>query len=131
MAYEIGLNLFKSKIVWVSGPHKGGESDLIIFRKEDGGLKSMLPNECSAIGDKGYIGDAKVSVNNRSDSDAVKKFKKTARARHKALNSRLKEFAVLSECFRHKIEKHKIAFEAVCVIVQYSMDNGRPLFPIE
>ena len=59
-----------------------------------------------------------------------KKLKKTARARHKALNGRLKEFVILSGRFRHKIEKHKIAFEAVCVIVQYSMENGRPLFPI-
>ena len=36
----------------------------------------MIPNECSAIGDKGYIGDTKISVNNKSYSDAVKKLKK-------------------------------------------------------
>ena len=129
VAYEIAVHLFESKIVSISGPHQGGHSDLVIFRKEDG-LKSKIPDHCTAIGDKGYIGDEKVSINNRYDSEAVKQFKKHARAGHEALNGRLKEFAILSKRFRHKIDKHKIAFEAVCVIVQYSMENGKPLFEV-
>ena len=129
VAYEIGMHLFENKIVWISGPHQAGETDLVIFRKENG-LKDNIPDGCNVIGDKGYSGDEKVSINNRQDSDAVCKFKKTARAPHEALNGRLKEFVILSGRFRHKIEKHKIAFEAVCVVVQYSMENGRPLFPI-
>ena len=76
VAYEIGVDLFESKIVWVSGPHKAGETDLVIFRKPDGGLKTRIPNDCFIIGDKGYAGDEKVSINNRQDSDEVKKFKK-------------------------------------------------------
>ena len=126
VAYEIGVDLFYSKIVWMSGPHKGGESDLVIFRKDEG-LKAKIQNGCKVIGDKGYVGDEMVSVNNRYDLDEVKKFKKFARARHEALNGRIKEFAILNERFRHAISKHKIAFEAVCVIVQYTMENGRKL----
>ena len=110
----------------MSGPHKGGETDLIIFRKDEG-LKAKLQNGGKAIGDKGYVGEEKVSINNRCDADDVKKFKKVARARHEALNGRLKEFAILSERFRHAISKHRIAFEAVCIVVQYSMENGRKL----
>ena len=113
----------------MSGPHKGGEHDVTIFRK-DGGLKSKLPDGCKVIGDKGYQDDEKVSINNRCDAKDVRKFKKVARARHEALNGRIKEFSVLSERFRHKIDKHKIVFEAVCVVVQYTLENGRPLNPI-
>ena len=53
-----------------------------------------------------------------------------AHARHEAFNGRLKSFKVLAEKFRHGQEKHKSVFEAVCVIVQYDMENGRPLFDI-
>ena len=126
MAYEIGVSLFESRIVWISGPIQGAEHDLTIFQK-DGGLKSKLSNTCKAIGDKGYVGDEKVSIKNQFDSDEVKLFKRKARARHEELNGRSKEFAILSERFRHSIAKHQIAFEAVCVVVQYTMENGRPL----
>ena len=76
VAYEIGVHLFDSKIVWLSGPHKGGETDLVIFRKEVGGLKSMIPHDCYLIGDKGYVGEERVSVNNRADSKQVQSLKK-------------------------------------------------------
>ena len=113
----------------MSGPYKGGEHELPIFQK-DQGLRSKLPDGSKPIGDKGYQGDEKVSVNNRLDSEEVRTFKKVARARHEALNGRLKEFSVLSGRFCHKIEKHKTVFEAVCVVVQYTLENGRPLNPI-
>jgi DDE superfamily endonuclease len=120
VAYEIGLDLQLNQIVWTSGPHKAGETDLVIFRKE-GGLRDRIPEGFKIIGDKGYMGDE------------VRIFKRIARARHEDLNGRLKRFDILSERFRHKIVKHKIAFEAVCVLVQYTLENGQPLhsIPIE
>jgi hypothetical protein len=57
-----------------------------------------------------------------------------ARARHESFNKRIKQFKVLSECFRHakgaNFKKHKIVFETICVIVQYEMENGHPLFDV-
>jgi hypothetical protein len=38
--------------------------------------------------------------------------------------------SILSERFRHSIQYHKIVFEAECVITQYNMENGHPLFEI-
>ncbi len=53
-----------------------------------------------------------------------------ARARHETFNARIKNFACLDSRFRHGISKHKICFEAVCVIVQYQLENGAPLFDL-
>jgi hypothetical protein len=64
----------------------------------------------------------------RAADERVAKFKSRARARHESFNGRLKFFDILQNTFRHGEARHKIAFEAVCVIVQYQMDNGSPLF---
>jgi DDE superfamily endonuclease len=63
VAYEIAIDLEESKIAWISSPHQAGETNLVIFRKPDG-LLSRIPEGCKIIGDKGYIGDNIVSVNN-------------------------------------------------------------------
>jgi hypothetical protein len=88
-----------------------------------------------AIADSGYSGvrGGGVSTPNRLDTAEVKEFKRRARARHENFNGRIKNFGILSQTFRHKInrvEKHQTAFEAVCVIVQYQLENGSPLFEI-
>jgi DDE superfamily endonuclease len=104
-------------------------TDLVIFRKE-GGLKDHIPDGFKAIGDKGYIGEEKISLKNQLDSLPVKTFKRIARARHEDINGRIKRFDILSERFRHGPNKHKAAFEAVCVIMQYNLENGHPLHTI-
>ena len=53
------------------------------------------------------------------------------RARHESFCSRIKLFSALDRPFRHGARKHKAVFEAVCVIVQYDMENGRPLWLVE
>ena len=60
----------------------------------------------------------------------VKSFKRRARARHETFNGRLKNFKILAERFRHGVPKHKAVFEAICVIVQYDMENGHPMFDV-
>lgn len=62
-AYEIGVDLFANRIVWMNGPFMAGETGLVIFRKENG-LKSKVADNQKIIGDKGYCGDAKVSTSN-------------------------------------------------------------------
>ena len=53
-----------------------------------------------------------------------------ARARHETFNSKIKNFAYLDNRFRHGMDKHKMCFEALCVIAQYQLENGSPLFDI-
>ena len=126
MSYEIAIHLYDNKVAWINGPFQAGDYDITIFRKE-GGLKTKIPPGKLVIADKGYIGDDQISTPNEMDSNEVKAFKRRARARQESFNGRVKELRVLSECFRSDPGKHEILFEAVSVLVQFSMENGRPL----
>ena len=65
-----------------------------------------------------------------SDSKEVRDFKRRALARQETLFKRFKEFGILRQRFRHGFELHKIVLDAVAVIVQFDMENGRPLFEV-
>ena len=71
-----------------------------------------------------------LALPNHRDSKDLYNFKSRARLRQETFNGRLKFFDVLNQTFRHGFDKHKLAMEAVCVIVQYQMDNGRPIFDV-
>lgn len=129
VSYEVAVHLRESKIVWVKGPFKAGVSDRTIFRVE-GGLKSIMPVGKMLIADNGYTGEAQISAPNEEDTPAVKMYKQRARARHENLNGRLKWFEILNIPFRHNVDNHGVVFNAVCVIVQYALENGSPLFDI-
>jgi len=93
-----------------------------------------MPDGKRGIADEGCRGDPnKLSTRNAFDSKELKEFKNRVKARHETFNSRLKAFAILCGSFRStdkRLEKHKAAFEACCVIVQHEMDNGNPLFKV-
>jgi DDE superfamily endonuclease len=125
--YELGISVFDNALVWMNGPFKAGRHDMQIFRTE--GLKDIIPVGKKVIGDNGYRGEkAVVSTPNSHDPVDVRKFKSRARARHESFNGRIKNFKCLDERFRHGIANHKTVFEAVCVICQYQLENGSPLF---
>jgi hypothetical protein len=134
LAYELGFSTYEQKLYWMHGPRKGGCNDKKMFTT--GGLQArLLAQGKKAITDAGYSGvqGGGVSTPNKLDTPKVKEFKRRARARHENFNGRIKNFGVLSQTFRHKknrLEKHQTAFEAVCVIVQYQLENGSPLFEI-
>ena len=65
---------------------------------------------------------------NLFDPRDMAEFKQRVLARHESFNQRLKSFRCLTTKFRHGIDDHKVAFEAVCVITIYEMENGSPLF---
>jgi hypothetical protein len=72
-----------------------------------------------------------LALPNHRDSKALYSFKSRAQLRQETFNGRLNLFDVLNQTFRHGFDKHsKLAIEAVCVIVQYQMDNGRPIFDV-
>jgi hypothetical protein len=135
LAYELAICVHEPKLVWVNGPFRAGESDSEIFRKLNGLRSKLLPGQM-AIGDRGYAGLPDVSTNNPEDDRVTSTFKRRARARHESFNARIKRFAVTSTAFRcyhdHHGEtvhdSHRACFVAVCVIVQYEMENGHPIF---
>ena len=138
--YEVGVDLFESRCIWLSGPHKAGTyNDAKMF--SECGLKHKLEKSGKvAIADDGYRGfPNQISTANSLDSEAVRVFKVRARQRHEIYNSKLKQFAILSERFHCKNntndkftvdEKLQMCFEAVNVLVQYKMEMGEPLFDI-
>jgi DDE superfamily endonuclease len=114
--YEIGISLFTSHVVWVNGPFPAGQPDIKVFRER--GLKQMIPQGKRITGDRGYRGEPElISTPNPHDPPELGKFKARAQACHESFNKHLKDFACLSERFRHGFEKHETAFVAVCVIV--------------
>jgi len=131
LAYELAVSVHESKLVWINGPFPAGEPDLVIYRKE-GGLRDKMPPGKKAIADRGHCGEdqPQLACRNPFDCDAVKEFKSRASARHESFNGRIKNFNVLEQRFRDHRDKHKQAFEAVCVLLQIEMDNGHPLFDV-
>ena len=138
--YEVGIDLFTSRCIWLSGPHKAGTyNDAKIFKEK--GLRNKL-RKCGkkAIADEGYRGfPGEISSANSLDSEQVSEFKVRARQRHEIYNGKLKQFEVLSDRFRCKnnpkdkltvAEKLQFCFEAVNVLVAHKMEFGEPLYDI-
>jgi hypothetical protein len=129
--YEIAISIFTAKVVWISGPFRGGEHDMTILRK--GGLLDKIADGKLGVADRGYKGEKaawKLSLPNAYDPKELNNFKSRSRLRQETFNGRLKFFNVLSETFRHGFEMHHLVFEAVVVTVQYKMDNGSPIFAV-
>jgi hypothetical protein len=129
MNFEFGLALDKSECVHCFGPFRGGETDLVTFKKR--GLVDLVPAGKKIIGDGIYKSLACASAPNRLDHPAVAKFKRRARMRHEKYHAMLKEFECL-DCvrFRHKKKKLQMCCHAVVVVTQYQMKLVSPLFDI-
>jgi hypothetical protein len=117
--------------VWISGPHRAGKHDKTIFDKA---LTGKIKTGKKAITDRVYglksnpSTHAKLSLPDKVDSKALANFKARARCRHETCNGWLKFFKALSDTFHHNPDRHVHVFKAVCVIVQYQMDNGGKCF---
>ena len=82
-------------------------------------------------GDKAYNGSPNECVTfNAHDHLVVKAFKSRIQMRHEQFNGMLKEYSSLDDRFRHGMEQFKVCFEAACVICQYRMEDGEPLFDL-
>jgi hypothetical protein len=134
-SYELVVSLSESRCIWMSGPHKSGETnDAGRFR--DHGLKEKL-EACGrkVIGDRGYGGYPElISTYNAFDSPPVMKFKSRALRRHEKWNGLLKVFEILSSKFRSKGARRRTrfasAFEACSVITQYNVEIEWPLYDV-
>lgn len=129
-SYEIAAALYEQEILSVRGPYPAGTSDETIFNKP-GGLRDKIPEGKKVVADSGYRHcGAKVSISTSLDDERVKRFKRRAKCRQESINGRIKKFACLTTKFRHDAKKHQACFEALVVTVQYTMENGSPLFVV-
>jgi len=127
LAYEIALSLYVDQIAWFNGPYRAATADITIFRD---GLEARIPDGKLAVGDSGYSSSEKVSIIQENDSEEVRQFKERARARQENINERLKRFDILDNRFRYDAKKHRVVFTAGLVLVQYDIENGRPLLSV-
>ena len=145
LTYELALAIRRQALVWINGPFPAGaKNDGSIFR---GGTKKMkidewdksslyfkMPPNTRAVADSGYAGVSKVTTTHQKHSKSLKKFLTRAKQRQESFHTRLKSFHILEDRFRHgtstknKMDLHKMCVEAVCVIVQYDIENGNPIF---
>jgi hypothetical protein len=131
--YEIAIDVYHSKVVWINGPFRGGESNNNIFGFA---LKAKVQQGKKVIADRGYGNKSsaedceKLSLPNPLDSKELNNFKSWTRLRQETFNGHLKFFGALCQTFHHNPDNHVHTFEAICVIVQYQMDNGGKLYEV-
>jgi len=114
--------------VWIKGPIPASNHDVSVFRSD---LKQKIADGKKGIADNGYRGERNVlSKPNSHDPPELRQFKRRAWSRHETYNGRIKNFRCLDSRFRHGIAKHQMCFETVCVICQYQIENGSPLFDV-
>lgn len=134
LSYEVGLDLFRSKVIWINGPFETGASN-DAGRFSQHGLKDKLKSiKKKCLADKIYSGHDETVTYNAWDQEDVMEVKARAQMRHEQFNGMLTDFNCLVHRFQHPSPppflKHKICFEAVAVLCQYRMDYGEPLFDI-
>lgn len=111
----------------MNGPFKAGPSDSKIFQEK--GLKDQLSqNGNVGIADGGYPGHP--NVLSTPNYHAVKLFKSRALKRHEKFNGMIKQFDCLKGRFRHSADRLQTCVEAACVVCQYKMEMGDPLYDI-
>ena len=107
--YEIVISIWSASIVSAVGSYPCGEfSDVKIFRK---GLKKHLDDNEQVITDSGYTDICCIQPPG-SISQLAKPLCRI-RARNEVVNSRLKQFPVLSKRFPHDLELNSDCFYAV------------------
>lgn len=133
LRYEIALCILTGEICWVNGPWPCGlYNDWKIFN--ECGLRSFLEEHERVEADNGYkAGDPEVvkTPNGVFHPEEKKEIRNRVRARQETVNSRFKNWKILSERFRHKIEDHSKVFNSIAVITQFELKyNNHPLFSV-
>ena len=126
--YKVALGISSGDIVWTSGPYRAGRfPDLTIFCQ--GGLKQkLLNNKEVAVADQGYRGEPEC-INLPEEGSSIHQFTmKHSCDSHETCNRCLKQFGILSKRFRQDIPWHRVAFQAVVVLTQMSLENSTPLW---
>ena len=123
---EIGIHLWESRVVWANEWDVATAHDATIFSAE---LEHMIPAGRLVIADKAYGSEELshvIAAPNPLDSDAVKDFKKRARARHENFNGLINVYGCLKHQYRHGTYKHQKCFDAVVTLCQYGIEDDGP-----
>jgi DDE superfamily endonuclease len=125
LRYEIGVCLQTGWIVWKNGPYPAGSyPDLLIARDS---LYQHFPQGEMYIADSGYRDGGERAVTPSGRNNVFEKMTSSARARHENVNSRLKNFKILSAPYRNVIHTHYIFFHAIVNMVQVEIQTVRPM----
>lgn len=128
LRYEVGVCIQTGWIVWINGPYPAGDwPDLNIAR--DGVCDALAPDEIF-LADGTYADGHGWCDTPTGQENADQWMKGKARARHEDINSLLKQFNVLHNCFRHHRTKHGRVFTAVANIVQAKLQLENPTFQV-
>jgi hypothetical protein len=120
LRYEIGISIQSGDIVWASGGVPCGEYPDIKLAKE---LYVKFAQNEITLADKGYRDRKFFKIPENA-------FEKRVLARHETLNGKIRTFAILSDRFRHQLNKHPIVFHACVNIVQVLINDGEKLFKL-
>lgn len=120
------------QIVWINGPFPCGPCpDIVIFRRAlihqlDRGRGEMVE------ADNGYGGEPQfIRMRDEPEVSTIQFIAKArARARHEAVNGRMKIFGILKGRFRHDLNDHGRVTRAIAVITNLSMGVS-PTFHVD
>ena len=131
LRYEVALGIQSGDICWSNGPFPCGMyNDWTIFNKL--GLRSYLEEHKRVEADNGYsAGDPEVCKTPRGclHPEENRYMRNRLMARQETVNSRIKNFAILKQSYRHKLEDHGDVFRAILVIIQIGIEFcDEPLF---
>ena len=95
------------------------------------GLLGVLDSGEKVIADGGYKGEEAIWAKGHSDNRSTSRMEGVVRARHETVNSRLKNFSVLSSRFRHSLDMHSRCFHACANFLTLVMKNEMPAFEVD
>lgn len=128
MRYEVCVCIATGWIVSILGPFPCGHwPDITIFRNF---TKNRATAEEFILADSGYAGEDMVVTIEDTDDPVVINVISVSRARHEAINGLFKKFAVLDNTFHHDVLRHSVCFNAVAVLVQLHLMQGKGTFSV-
>ena len=129
LRYEIGLDILEGNLIWIQGPYAAGKwTDISIFRHC---LMDHLDPYERVVADKGYVGEAPQFVkcpNSKTLRQEHQRMTQQVSAWHKTINARFKYWGILQQEYRHDIDDHGDVVVALGVIIQLTIEHGKPLY---
>ena len=131
--YLVAVSVIKGYIVWTDGPYMCGKwPDRKIANEKF--LPWLGENE-KYLADRGFRSCQKAITPYQltgDDNAHMRRFASVARARHESANSRLKNWKILHDVFRHDpMTQQGPVFDAVAKITQIQIVRGQSLFSVE
>ena len=130
---QIVLSIFTDQCVDVTISRAGVNDKGNVIKS---GMFEKIPEGKRVVVDGGYPGDNDAfSGYNQFDSEPLKEFKARVKSRQETWNERMRIFKLMDETFTFDKEKFPDCCTAVCVLVQYTIEDkdavsGNPLFDV-